>query len=306
MKIYRSASIKTMCAKMKTTGTNINTKENTKKNAAVSHTTNCTTDNCSSNCIVCGSSAYCIRNLDNGYDIFKCTNCRLEFTLPMPTKAQLNGFYSNYKDPRAAIDVVRINAQRNIETLQTAFGLNKQQRLLDYGSGQAAFCSVAQSNNWYNYDKYTNDCNADVLTAASYNWVTLWGVLEHVTNPRELIAQLAELLKQKGFIALTTVSTETGIPFQYKPPEHLTYWSKAAIEYIMAAAGMTVCYFKQYKMVQYSNVYLNAVLRTVPDELRDKITHKLPEMVEVPTNEILVVAQRKNGVKSCFFNNEEH
>jgi len=92
-------------------------------------------------------------------------------------------------------------------------------------------------------------------------------------------------------LALTTVSTELAIPYQHKPPEHVTYWTRAALEEALSRNDMRLCEHREYFMKQDSDIYLDAVLRTVPQHLRKQIGHTLPEMVEVPTNEIFAVAQ---------------
>jgi len=95
---------------------------------------------------------------------------------------------------------------------------------------------------------------------------------------------------------MTTVWTEGSIPYQHKPPEHVTYWTKDAMQAMLERNGFSLVEFRAYRMKQKSDVYLNAVLRTVPAELRNRIHHTLPEVVEVPTNEVFVLAKR-GGLK---------
>jgi len=209
----------------------------------------------------------------------------------MPTVEQLDAFYANYKDVRASRAVVKANARRNIDNLRE-LGLSERSHLLDYGSGQGAFCKVGGSESWSNYDPYTDDNDKKLLTEGVYDWVTAWGVLEHMVDPLELLGKFRSFLKAGGYLALTTVSIESAIPFQYKPPEHVTYWTRAALEQALDRNGLRLCVCREYFMEQNSEVYLGAVLRTVPLELQVQISHTMPPMVEVPTNEIFAVAQR--------------
>ena len=242
-------------------------------------------------CLVCGGACYGFKSGRNGYDILKCSDCRLEYCDPMPSVEQLDSFYADYVDVRADREVVIANALRNIEYLR-AFGLNGRSRLLDYGSGQGAFCEVGGSETWHNYDPFTEDNDETLLIEGVYDWITAWGVLEHVTDPMGLLGRFKGLLKARGYLALTTVSTELAIPYQHKPPEHVTYWTHAALEEALSRNGMHLCEKMEYYMKQNSDIYLGAVLRTVPENLRGQISHTMPEMVEVPTNEIFVVVQR--------------
>ena len=242
-------------------------------------------------CLACGSTSFCIKNLDNGFDIFKCVSCRLEFCQPMPSPAQLDAFYAHYKNPRATEKGLLANASRNLITLKS-FGLNSDSYLLDYGCGMDAFRRAGANPHWHSYDPYTQNTDAALLAPGTCDWITLWGVLEHLPRPLDTLRRLAGLLKSTGQLALTTVSVETPIPFQHKPPKHLTYWTRAALQIALETTGFTLLACQPYIMVQHPDIYLNAVLRTVPEHYRRLIRHDLPDMVEVPTNEVFVVARR--------------
>lgn len=198
-----------------------------------------------SRCLVCGSISFCIKPIPKGWDIFKCGVCRLEFCDPMPSEEEFGDFYTDYSDPRAPEAVCQANAQRHIEALKE-YGLTSESRLLDYGSGQGVFCRAGGSDSWVNYDLYTANSESRVLEDDSYDWVTMWGVLEHVADPVGLLGRLKELLREGGHIALTTVSTELTIPYQHKPPEHVTYWTRGALERALTQAGFSICQYKPY------------------------------------------------------------
>lgn len=240
-------------------------------------------------CLVCDCPSYQISSV-NGCHLHKCSSCRLEFTHPMPTKQKLTEFYKNYFDPRAASEVTQANALRNIKKLKN-FGLSPQKSLLDYGAGNGSFCKAANTSSWQNYDPYTKD-NSPSLLQKTYKWITLWGVLEHVTSPSELLTSLSKILDVQGQLALTTVTTESNIPYQHKPPEHLTYWTRQSLTITLEKSGFEILTHEPYVMQQKSDIYLNTVLRTVPEEYRKKIRHELPSIVTVPTNEVFVVARK--------------
>lgn len=242
-------------------------------------------------CIVCGGGAVRARLLKaSDSDIYTCASCRLQFCWPMPTDEQFREYYSSYTDHRAAEEVVVRNARRNIRALEQ-FGLSRLSRLLDFGSGAGAFVRAGGSETWYNWDPYANDSDTARLGDA-YDWITLWGVLEHVPEPRVCMQHLVEKLVTGGCMALTTVWADAAIPFQYKPPEHVTYWSTESLYVLADRVGLEVVLLKPYMMEQYADVYLSAVLRTVPLHLRSLISHQLDEIVEVPTNEVFVVLQK--------------
>jgi hypothetical protein len=188
--------------------------------------------------------------------------------------------------------VVRRNARRNIRSL-ARHGLTRRSSLLDYGAGRGAFCAEGRSPRWRSYDPYTFPEVVFPAGAGVLDWITLWGVLEHLPAPRRTLGRLGAALAPGGRLALTTLTIESSIPYQHKPPEHVTYWTEAALETLLGRCGLAVEDYRPYVMVQKAEVYLGAVLRTVPDRLRRRIHHRLPGFVEVPTNEIWVIARKR-------------
>ncbi len=246
-------------------------------------------------CPVCRQSSYLARPAVKGFNIYKCSACRLEFTWPMPDDTLLARFYANYNDIRAEEEVLLLNARTNIEYLRLKYDLQAESQLLDFGSGKGCFVTAGNSSNWYNFDPFTPDCHADKLPDDNFDWITLWGVLEHLTDPAAAIARLRARLRPGGYLAATTISTELNIPFQYKPPEHTTYWNQSAISQLLESQGLELIEYRQYFMKQLSDIYMSIILRTVPERYRKDIYSELPDFVEIPTNEVFFVARKTAG-----------
>lgn len=226
------------------------------------------------------------------YSIHKCTQCRLEYVDPMPSEQTLANFYANYHDIRAADAVLALNAQRNIETL-SALGLTQQSKLLDYGSGKDKFVQTG-SCQWTSYDLYTQNNDPSVLKPHHYEFVTSWGVLEHVVDPMALVIRLKSLLQVNGYLIMTTVDIDGAIPYRFKPPEHVTYWTKTALKSIAERTNMTLVRYDPYVMMQDKQVYMSIILRTLPEHLKTCVHfEQMPAFVEVPTNEVFIVLQNK-------------
>jgi SAM-dependent methyltransferase len=237
-----------------------------------------------SNCPVCRAQGWFIKT-----QIAKCPACLLEYADPMPDQEELDDFYRDYSDFRANPEIVRANARRNMAHLMQHHGLTKEHTLLDYGCGQNIFVTEGQSANWQGYDPYLT---MPVMGSGLLDWITLWGVLEHLAKPVDVMRMLADLLKPGGKMALTTVWLDAPIPLRHKPPEHLTYWSSLSLIKLMEPLGMVIVDSKPYVMVQDADVYLDCCLRTVPTHYRQLIKHNLPARVEVPTNEVFLVAEK--------------
>lgn len=248
-------------------------------------------------CVVCGEPAGSYAIAVDEYLIYKCAQCGLEYTLPIPTLHQLKDFYASYTDVRAENNVVRENSIRQLKILSD-IGLAKEDLILDFGSGAGMFIEVAGDNCYgveFRAASQRVYSSTKDLPERKFKYITMWGVLEHLTNPVEIIAELQELLTSEGRIILTTVNAEGLIPYYYKPIEHLTYWTQTSFHRLFESCGMNVVSFAPYYMLQHKDVYLNRLLSRTPEHYQEAFQctlTNLPNYVEVPTNEILVVAEK--------------
>jgi hypothetical protein len=245
-------------------------------------------------CPVCSATGSAFKQaigFGGDYAIHSCSSCRLEYVYPMPTEKVLADFYATYHDVRAGDAVLLLNAQRNFQRLQT-LGLTTQSQLLDYGSGKDVFVTLGKGA-WQSYDPHTHNNDARVLINNHYDFITSWGVLEHVVSPTEMIRQLAPLLNANGLLVMTTVDIDGAIPYRFKPPEHLTYWTQAATKILLQQCGFALLHYEPYVMMQAKQVYMDIILRTLPPELKACVHYDtMPDYVTVPTNEVFIVAKK--------------
>jgi hypothetical protein len=187
--------------------------------------------------------------------------------------------------------VLLLNAQRNVQRLQS-LGLTDSSRLLDYGSGKDVFATLGKGW-WQSYDPHTQHNDIRVLINNHYDFISSWGVLEHVVDPVAMIQQLVPLLKSGGYLIMTTVDIDGVIPYRFKPPEHLTYWTKAATAHLLERCGLALIAYEPYVMMQAKQVYMDIILRTLPAELKACVHYEtMPDYVTVPTNEVFIVARK--------------
>jgi SAM-dependent methyltransferase len=85
------------------------------------------------------------------------------------------------------------------------------------------------------------------FAAASFDAVTLWDVLEHLSEPHAAIAEVARLLRPGGWLALSTgdagslVARVSGARWHlYNLPEHLFFYSRASLRQLLEAHGLRV------------------------------------------------------------------
>ncbi len=253
-------------------------------------------------CPICSTPAgsYNIELKNIKFSIFKCSNCGLEYTNPIPSDTELKYFYSNYSDIRANKDIVIRNAKNNLTKLYN-LGLSSKSNILDFGSGAGEFVEIAgeycygvEINNNNNKARIYN--NLDDLPIKEFDCITLWGVLEHLNDIKLIMNRLMDKLKSNGLLIMTTVDSEGNIPYYYKPPEHLTYWTRKSLEILAEYLNTEIIEYEQYFMEQLSEIYLDRLLSRTTEEYKNKIMETkdlLPDIIKIPTNELFIVMRKK-------------
>lgn len=245
-------------------------------------------------CPVCNTEAgnYCIELLRGirEYSIYKCVECGLEYTYPLPSSAELLDFYADYTDIRADEKVLLWNAENNIGRLKK-LGMTSQSKVLDFGAGKGVFGKLIGNN----CDSV--DIKDDIVSVLNYyDIITMWGVLEHLPNI-DSIRNICKYLKKNGLLVITTVNAESNIPYYYKPPEHLTYWTYNAIKKLADIKNFKLEVYEDYEMWQKCDIYFDRLLSRTPAVLVQEIKHftkifKENNMIRVPTNECFVVMRK--------------
>ena len=250
-------------------------------------------------CYICGTFAgQYHKQVTDRYSIYKCLTCGLEYTYPVPQDEEIKAFYFQYKDFRADREIVELNAKEHLKTLEK-YGWTPDSKMLDFGTGDGVFVEIAGGNT-FGIDMKPSD-NPRIKSSLEGAWedvnwdfITLFGVLEHLPSPLQTMRNLLSRLQMNGVIAVTTVDAEGVIPYYYKPPEHLTYWTRSAFEAMCKVLNLRIIEYTPYKMFQLGKVYLERLLSRTPEEYQELIVNNLPRVVYVPTNEVRCLLQ-KNG-----------
>ncbi len=255
-------------------------------------------------CVLCekmaGNYSRKSHTSDN-FDIYKCTNCGLEYTMPIPTDDDLINFYNKYSDIRADSEIVIKNVIRNIDLMRKYTNIDNKSLILDFGSGNGEFvkhygdnCYGVELSDKNNNQRIRN--NLEDLNIEKFKCITLFGVLEHLNNIVDTMLSINSYIETGGYLVITTVDAESLIPYFYKPPEHLTYWTKESFNKLADLLGLDIIYYEPYKMIQHGNIYLDRLLSRTPKKLTniilDNTISKFPKFVETPTNEVFVIMKK--------------
>lgn len=172
-------------------------------------------------CNLCGGEKFgIVEDAEEPYRVLKCLRCGLVFVNPVPDGSALASHYDEryYADWMAAQQAKRSKMwARRLKRLEK---LSAKGRLLDVGCATGAFLQLAQDSGWKvhgtEYSPYAAQYAAEHLGTdifcgelmdaayddASFDVVTFWHVLEHVSDPARYLAETRRILKPSGLLVV--------------------------------------------------------------------------------------------------------
>lgn len=221
-------------------------------------------------CILC--EGLCPRRFSvRGHDVHRCAGCDLEFVWPTPSPDEIDAVYrANYFTGPGAGYEDYFAREREIAARKAATRLDRlaalgvtRGRVLDVGCAAGYFLEAAQARGFSVAGvELSAEARAQAAAAlrdrivptlsdveGTFDVITLWDVLEHLPAPSDALAELVPRLAPGGVLGvvipvLGSVNTRVAPRTwdQYKPPEHLWFFSPAALRALLARHGLAVAH----------------------------------------------------------------
>jgi len=171
-------------------------------------------------CNLCGNKHFRVLEDDAPFRVLQCENCSLIFVYPCPDQGELVEHYNDnyYAEWIGAQERRRIRMwSRRLEKLER---FRHKGRLLDIGCGEGTFLRLAKKNGWQISGtelspyaaKYASDRLGDKIfcgelldarySTDSFDVVSMWHVLEHVTDPKRYLIEIRRILRPDGLLAI--------------------------------------------------------------------------------------------------------
>lgn len=221
-------------------------------------------------CPACGGSDARIVLTVRGkrYQVAACDLCQFRFTRPLPSAQELSALYpAVYYQEGCSSGWMRLKGILHSvvirDRVRTLRG-KRPGRILDVGCGDADFLHVLRSRGWEVVATDTSAAAAALaaskgievhhgeLPAAhfpqrSFDAVTLWHVLEHVPDPRQLLREIRRILKDDGLLVAEVPNSDcwtaglTGEDwFPLDVPRHLQHFTAATLRAMLMSEGFEV------------------------------------------------------------------
>jgi len=231
------------------------------------------------NCKMCGSDQaahlltcrdYRLDKTDTRYDFVKCCKCGLIYQNPRPATEEMDDHY-NKNTLYPAVD-----KNKKIQILIKNYGLRKRARtitrikdkgvLLDIGCGDGSFLRYLNEHTMFDVmgteinEQYVDlikqeygiavkfgDLNQLNLPGDHFDVITMWDILEHVSNPKQMLEETKRVLKPDGILLLRVPN---GDSLDYKifgkywagidAPRHFFILTRASISNLLEATDFSI------------------------------------------------------------------
>jgi SAM-dependent methyltransferase len=220
-------------------------------------------------CPVCDGRTQRVFGQKNGYDLAQCADCRLIFVYPL--SADTTAIYDEayftggkeygYADYDRDKEPMRRTFEAYLDRVEAELG--RKGRLLDVGCATGYFIDLARSHGWEaegvelsphasavgrakGLAIHTGTLESVTLPAKSFDAVTIFDVIEHVSDPAAVLSRASELLAEDGIIAVSTPDASSmwarmlGVRWHLVvPPEHLILFGRRNFVRLLEDAGYT-------------------------------------------------------------------
>ena len=247
-------------------------------------------------CNFCGaddvSQALAGRDLLHGipgeFSLVRCNRCGLMYINPQLTSGELENYYPEDYEAHSETKKWQMGWLRRIDY---AYGIEKRRRaiahyihpgrMLDVGCATGAFLDGMREHGWkvmgiepgtraavyarevLGLQVQNTTFEAAQLEPESLDLVTMWNVLEHLSDPRQAFYRIKKALRPGGLLVFAIPNTESYDLRIFKKywagydlPRHLFVFPPAALEKMLRATGFTIlersCVYGTYNAFAYS------------------------------------------------------
>lgn len=250
-------------------------------------------------CILCGENRSKLKYQVDGFDVVQCSNCNLVYLKNPLSIADEQELYDDYYKISFSQDYHRDSAEPGLRTL---WEINDQRvkmiktiipvgKLLDVGSGQGFFLYHAQQHGFsvtgvdvssravafceqtFHIKVHLQNINQDFNFDEKFDVITMWHILEHVSDPLGFVKRLRQFLAPQGRL-IVEVPNINSLKFRLAsaqhrwiggnhPRHHKYFFSWKTLRYLLRKAG--------YDSVEKLNLNYDLSSHSLPKRMMKKL-----------------------------------
>lgn len=245
-------------------------------------------------CLVCGSDSFepflvCkdYTVSQENFNIVSCKSCGFKFTNPRPENSVIGDYYKaeeyvSHSNTTKGVVNKLYHSVRNYtlkQKLKLISSYVSRGTMLDYGCGTGMFLNVCKNDGWETYGMEPDD-NArkmsiekgldvfsdkdkvsDRIADKKFNAITLWHVLEHVTDMEATLSFFKSKLNDDGVLIIAVPNHVSYDAQYYKEfwaaydvPRHLHHFDINSMTSLVEKAGFK---FKESKPMKFDSFYVS-------------------------------------------------
>ncbi|RLC82161.1 MAG: hypothetical protein DRJ03_05070 [Chloroflexi bacterium] len=212
---------------------------------------------------------------DQVYELRRCNDCGIVFTSPPVSSEELDVFYAQgiYKDTRNRLYPIIEGLSQILQwfRLRKITRMYKRGKLLDVGCGKGRFLAYAATHGWNvrgvepseNGRRFARNMLGDravrsldeLRSVERFDVVTLWHVLEHISEPVKMLRQIRSYVKPGGslFIAVPNFASlqaqmGRGHWSHLDIPRHYVHYAPDTLKYALTLAGYTTLWIDHFSI----------------------------------------------------------
>lgn len=264
-------------------------------------------------CPICDAGTHEHLFVKQGFDFVRCGNCSLVYVNPRLLESATLAYYGDAADQQSMTDWLNVLASPANQSWQIPYfqeavdilaGLIPAEgKILDIGCSIGLFMEVARKSGFQcvglepepKSREYALDRGLDVrpqlfkdagFPPASFDAVTMFGVLEHLSKPREMLADIRDVLKPGGVVMVVVpnvYSFANGTLHEqartFTGRNHLSYFSRDTLSNLFERSGYEVAYLDTaltgldavLNHWQFKNPHAGLSLDLLPPKMRSLI-----------------------------------
>ena len=205
----------------------------------------------------------------NSFNLYECQKCGLVFLYPLPSKEKLSRYYDDdyYQLPEKGIVGF---LEENLKNAVFAKHFNhienyvKKGTLLDVGCGNGYFLNFAKKKGWKTLgiefssyaSKFAERYGLKVikkpvenvkLSKEQFDAITFFNVLEHTSNPNNVLKKTRDWLKKKGILLIEVPDLDSLQSSVFKQnwfhldvPRHLLHFRRISFKRLIESNGFKI------------------------------------------------------------------
>jgi SAM-dependent methyltransferase len=199
------------------------------------------------------------------YIIVQCQECGLVYTNPRLDPHDIVDTYKAVEDPLYLEERGGrvLTFERHLKPLERVAGLPDGRLLLDVGCYSGVFVEIAASHGWDAWGLEPSHWAVEQARARGlrvaqgtldtadlpethFDVVTMWDVIEHLTDPRKALERVHRLLRPGGLVVVHTIDIESlfarlmGARWPWLMEMHVYYFSRRTLRAMLEKCGFEV------------------------------------------------------------------